>query len=108
MIASGPHVLRGLEWYRGHLIDYSLGNFVNYEDFSASGTLALSAILHVTLSSTGSFVAGRFTSLILRPTGQAFVDPNNAAAAFVNQLSKQDFGANAATIGANGIIAPVG
>jgi len=53
-------------------------------------------------------VAGRFTSLILRPTGQAFVDPNNAAAAFVNQLSKQDFGANAATIGANGIIAPVG
>jgi len=42
VIASGPHVLRGLEWYRGHLIDYSLGNFVNYEDFSASGTLALS------------------------------------------------------------------
>ena len=28
VVGSGPHVLRGMEWYRGRLIAYSLGNFV--------------------------------------------------------------------------------
>jgi poly-gamma-glutamate capsule biosynthesis protein CapA/YwtB (metallophosphatase superfamily) len=28
-----PHVLQGLEWYKGRLIDYSLGNFVFDQDF---------------------------------------------------------------------------
>jgi poly-gamma-glutamate capsule biosynthesis protein CapA/YwtB (metallophosphatase superfamily) len=28
-----PHVLQGLEWYKGHLIAYSLGNFVFDQDF---------------------------------------------------------------------------
>jgi poly-gamma-glutamate capsule biosynthesis protein CapA/YwtB (metallophosphatase superfamily) len=27
VLASGPHVLRGLQYYRGHLIAYSLGDF---------------------------------------------------------------------------------
>ncbi len=26
VFASGPHTLRGMEWYHGHLIAYSLGN----------------------------------------------------------------------------------
>ncbi len=108
VIASGPHVLRGMEWYRGHLIDYSLGDFANYDNFYAAGDLALSAILHVTLSSGGSFVSGRFTSVRLTPGGQPFVDATNAAAIFVNQLSKADFGASAALIEGNGTIAGSG
>ena len=106
VIASGPHVLRGMQFYRGHLIAYSLGDFDNYYDFSSSGTLALSAILHVTLTSAGKYVTGRFTSLILNSAGQATVDPRRASASFVNQLSRQDFGATAALISANGTIAP--
>ena len=104
MIASGPHVLRGLEWYRGHLIDYSLGDFVNYYDFATVGDLSLSAILHVTLGADGTFRSGRFTSLVLQPTGEASLDPTRAAQSFVNQLSRQDFGASAALIGPNGQI----
>lgn len=106
VIASGPHVLRGMEWYRGHLIAYSLGDFANYEDFSSAGTLALSGILHVTLTAAGRFVGGRFTSLVLAPDGHASVDPHGAAAAFVNQLSREDFGASAALVRADGSIAP--
>ncbi len=106
VIASGPHVLRGMEWYRGHLIAYSLGDFANYEDFSAAATLDLSGILHVTLSAGGRFLAGRFTSLLLAPDGHASVDPHGAAAAFVNQLSREDFGPAAALIRADGSIAP--
>jgi len=107
VIASGPHVLRGLQWYRGHLIDYSLGDFVNYYDFATVGDLSLSAILHVTLGTDGTFRSGRFTSLILQPSGSASVDPGQAAAAFVNRLSREDFGPSAALIGASGeIVAP--
>jgi hypothetical protein len=105
VIASGPHVLRGMQWYHGHLIDYSLGDFTNYEDFSASGDLALSGILRVTLSASGSVVAGHFTSILLQPNGQAFVDPSGSAASFVNQLSKDDFGSEGASIEGNGNIA---
>lgn len=33
VICHHPHVLQGLEWYRGKLIAYSLGNFVFDQDF---------------------------------------------------------------------------
>jgi poly-gamma-glutamate capsule biosynthesis protein CapA/YwtB (metallophosphatase superfamily) len=106
VIASGPHVLRGIEFYHGHLIDYSLGDFVNFNDFAASGDLTLSAILHVTLSAKGAFLSGTFTSVKLTESGQGFVDPTHAAATFVNQLSREDFGSNAVVIDRNGTLAP--
>ena len=40
VIGSGPHVLRGMEWYRGHLIAYSLGNFAGYKVFALGGPLS--------------------------------------------------------------------
>jgi hypothetical protein len=40
----------------------------------------------------------------LTSAGQPFVDPTDASAVFVNQLSKEDFGADAAIIAANGSI----
>src|SRR5262249_20852591 len=36
VFASGPHVLRGMEWYHKHLIAYSLGNL------AGNGTLSVS------------------------------------------------------------------
>ncbi len=108
VIASGPHVLRGMEWFKGHLIDYSLGDFANYYDFSAAGVLDLSAILHVTLDANGGFVSGTFTSVRLSTSGQPSVDPTNASSTFVNELSRADFGANAALIGAGGAILRAG
>ena len=59
VIASGPHVLRGLQFYRGHLIAYSLGNFAGYSNFSVHGTMTMSAILRVTLTSSGRFQRAR-------------------------------------------------
>ena len=107
VIASGPHVLRGLQWYRGHLIDYSLGDFVNYYDFATVGPLKYSAVLRVTLSANGTFVAGRFTSFVLTSAGLPQFDPTGAAATFVNQLSASDFGSSAAVIAPSGAISPV-
>ena len=102
VIASGPHVLRGMQEYNGHLIDYSLGNFAGYQNFATGGDLGLSGILTVTLDSNGALSSGRFTSLILSSLGAPAVDTTNAAAQFVNQLSSADFGSTAVTIGPMG------
>ena len=59
VIASGPHVVRGMQFYRGRLIAYSLGNFAGYNNFGTDGDLDLSVILHVTLSSAGRFERAR-------------------------------------------------
>lgn len=36
VICHHPHVLQGLEWYKGHLIAYSMGNLVFDQDFLAT------------------------------------------------------------------------
>ena len=102
VIASGPHVLRGMQIYRHHLIAYSLGNFASYYNFATSGDLDMSVILHVTLSATGAFEYARIYPVQL--TGQGQPVPGGGAISFVSQLSAQDFGASAARILPSGVI----
>src|SRR4051812_42010605 len=45
VLASGPHVLRGMEFYRHRLIAYSLGNFAAWHNFGTDGIVGLSGIL---------------------------------------------------------------
>jgi len=107
VIGSGPHVLRGMQWYNGHLIAYSLGNFIGYNSLSVSGPMGLSGILHVTLDSDGQFVDGRLTPIILKAPGLPTIDPQGRSITMINQLSQTDFGSSAAvTISADGQIAP--
>ena len=47
VVSHHPHVLQGVEWYRGHLIAYSLGNLVFDQDFLATFP---SAILRVVVA----------------------------------------------------------
>jgi hypothetical protein len=102
VIASGPHVVRGLQFYKGHLIAYSLGNFAGYGNFSVHGTMTMSAILKVKLSSSGRFEQGRLYSLALSTQGRPAL--GGAAATFMAQLSAADFGHTAARIGTSGVI----
>ncbi len=102
VIASGPHVLRGIQFYRHHLIAYSLANFASYDNFATGGDLDMSVILHVTLSATGVFEHARIYPIQF--TGQGQPVPGGGAIAFVSQLSAQDFGASAASILPSGVI----
>ena len=104
VIASGPHVLRGMEFYHRRLIAYSLGNFAGYHNFSDGGDLSLSAILRVTLAKDGSFGGGRLVSLRLSPEGRPGPDPSHAALELVASLSRADFGRRAARFWPSGII----
>jgi hypothetical protein len=90
VLGSGPHVVRGIERYRGRLIAYSLGNFVGYHTLADGGVLSESGILRVTLDTAGRVLAGRWFSIVLAG-GLPRPDPSNAAARLVATLSREDF-----------------
>src|SRR5580700_3333937 len=96
VIASGPHVLRGMQFYKGHLIAYSLGNFAGFHDFATSGDLDTSVILHVTLSSTGRFESARVYPIRFTGTGRPV--PGGGGIAFTARLGTEDFGSSAARL----------
>ena len=102
VIASGPHALRGMQLYKGHLIAYSLGNFAGYGNFATSGDLDESVILHVTLSATGRFEGARIYPVRFTAAGRPV--PGGGGIAFTARLGSQDFGSSAARILASGVI----
>jgi hypothetical protein len=104
VVGSGPHVLRGVEVYHGHLIAYSLGNFAGFRNFGMGGNLSLSGILHVVLRPDGGWSSARLIPVALRGVGLPALDPSDASVHLVAQLSREDFGANAAHFSPDGVI----
>lgn len=92
VVGHGPHVLRGMEFYRGTLIAYSLGNFATYKGFNLTGPNGLTTVLQVELGPDGGFIKGRAVPLVQIPRVGPRPDPAGQAAALINQLSAQDFG----------------
>jgi poly-gamma-glutamate capsule biosynthesis protein CapA/YwtB (metallophosphatase superfamily) len=104
VVGSGPHVLRGMEWYRGRLIAYSLGNFVGYQTLNTSGVTGVSGILHVTLRRDGSLKAGQLDAVTIAGTGMPRPDPAGTAQGLVRRLSREDFGRRAMRVSATGTL----
>jgi poly-gamma-glutamate capsule biosynthesis protein CapA/YwtB (metallophosphatase superfamily) len=104
ILGSGPHVLRGMEIYRGRLIAYSLGNFSGFHNFETSGVLGTSAVLHVTLDPDGAFRSGRIASVRLVEAGQPVIDPSGEGARLIAGLSREDLGKAAVRVGGKGRI----
>jgi len=96
VMGSGPHVLRGFQWYKGHLIAYSLGNFCGFNTLGLDEYTSVSGMLHVTLNAAGQFVKGSVTPLVLVSPGIPQVDPNRTAISYINTLSRDDFAGNGA------------
>ncbi|HEY3727894.1 MAG TPA: CapA family protein [Solirubrobacteraceae bacterium] len=90
VLGSGPHVVRGVQRYRGHLIAYSLGNFVGYHTLGGGGVLSESGILRVKLDPRGRLLAARWISIRL-VDGLPRPDDSDAAARLVGRLSAEDF-----------------
>ncbi|MCY7303393.1 MAG: CapA family protein [Thermoleophilia bacterium] len=102
VIGHGPHVLRGMEWYKGRLIAYSLGNFAGYNVFALGGPLSLSGILRVTLRGDGGFDSGTLVPTRLVGAGVPALDPAESAHGIVRTLSREDFGGRGVMVSANG------
>ena len=106
VVGSGPHVLRGMEWYRGRLIAYSLGNFLGNGTLALSGPDGVSTVLRVTLRRNGSWAGGSVVPVRLVSPGVPAPDPLGAALDEVRSLSKQDFGRNAVRVTRSGTLQP--
>ncbi len=104
VVGHGPHVLRGMEWYKRRLIAYSLGNFAGYKVFSLGGALSTSAILRVTLRGDGTFETGRLVPTRLVGSGLPALDPAETAHGMVRSLSRADFGRGAVKISSDGVL----
>lgn len=107
VIGHGPHVLRGLEVYRGRLIAYSLGNFCTYGGFNLSGPLGRAVILKAELDpQSGAFVAGRLVATRQEGRGIARLDPEKTGVREVRELSFADFPYSHPEIGEDGSMRP--
>jgi poly-gamma-glutamate capsule biosynthesis protein CapA/YwtB (metallophosphatase superfamily) len=107
VFGHGPHIMRGMEFYHGRLIAYSLGNFCGYGVLNSSGYLGVGGVLRVTLHHDGTWAGGTLVATQMVRGGMVDLDPNKRALGFVGGLSTSDFGAAAARIStADGSISP--
>jgi hypothetical protein len=106
VVGSGPHVIRGVEWYRGRLIAYSLGNLAGWRTFGLGGALSDSAVLTVKVRGDGAVVGGHWTPLLLREPGRPVLDAGGTSLRLVNKLSREDFGKAGARFDAAGDLVP--
>lgn len=106
VLGHGPHVLRGMEIYKGRLIAYSLGNFATYGWFRLENELSVTMVLEIELSPDGKFAGGKIHSVRQQGRGVPVPDPTGAALAKVKMLSNADFPATAPKFEDDGSILP--
>jgi hypothetical protein len=104
VVGHGPHVLRGMEFYRGHLIAYSLGNFLTYRGFNLAGPLGITGVLQLEFTGERTLRTARLIPMVQVPQRGPAPDPEGAAVQLVRRLSAEDFGATAAVITGSGEI----
>jgi hypothetical protein len=98
VIGHGPHVLRGMEVYRGRLIAYSLGNFLTYRGFNLAGPLGITGVLQLEFGGNRTLRRARLVPMKQIPRVGVVPDPDRAAIELVRRLSIEDFGPTAAMI----------
>ncbi len=106
VVGSGPHVVRGMEVYRGRLIAYSLGNFATYGSFNLSGPNGLSLVLEARLGPDGAFLGGRVHPVRQEKPGGPHLDPRGQVIPLLRSLSEADFGQSAVEVEADGTLRP--
>ena len=102
VVGHGPHVLRGIEFYQGRPIAYSMGNFVTWHGFNVTGVNALTGVLQLELNGDGSFAHGRFVPLKQVKFVGAVPDRTRAALVQVRRLTQLDFPHTGAVFAADG------
>jgi hypothetical protein len=106
VVGHGPHVLRGIEFYAGRPIAYSMGNFVTWHGFNMTGVNGLTGVLQLELNDDGTFAHGRFVPLKQVKWVGVVPDRTRAALAQVRRLTRLDFPATGAIFSADGHFTP--
>jgi poly-gamma-glutamate capsule biosynthesis protein CapA/YwtB (metallophosphatase superfamily) len=107
VVGHGPHVLRAMEFYKGRLIAYSLGNFAGGEGtLSNSGRLGWGGVLKVSLTADGSWAGGQFISTYMNGAGKPTMDSGQRGLGLLKELAKSDFQSTGARFDGSGKISP--
>jgi hypothetical protein len=106
VIGHGPHVLRGIEFYKNRLIAYSLGNFLTYRGFNLQGPLSVTGVLQLEFVAGRELRRARFVPMVQIPQRGPEPDAERAALKLIRRLSQEDFGSTAAIITSSGEILP--
>ena len=91
VFGHGPHVVRGAELYKDHIIFYSLGNFCTPYRMGIAGLTGQAPVAVVELDKEGKFKGGKIHSFIQQRGLGPRKDSSNAAARQIKMLSFQDF-----------------
>lgn len=102
VFGSGPHVVRGVERYRGSFIVYSSGNFAGWRNFALGGLSSQSGVVRVTLDHRGRSLAGAWDGVIIDAPGIPRPDRSGRVVRRVAALSRHDFGARGARFSRDG------
>jgi poly-gamma-glutamate capsule biosynthesis protein CapA/YwtB (metallophosphatase superfamily) len=106
VLGHGPHVMRGMELYKDHLIVYSMGNFCTYGWFTLAAETALSEIVEIKIGADGKFISGKIHGAHQEGRGGPILDNTGESIRVVRSLSLADFGSSAPKISDEGIITP--
>ncbi len=106
VFGHGPHVVRGMEIYKGRLIAYSLGNFATYGGFNLTGMSGLALILEAHLAADGTFLGGKAHAVKQPAPGGPKLDAEREVLPLLRDLSVADFADTAVRIGADGTLLP--
>jgi hypothetical protein len=104
VVGHGPHVFRGIEYYCGKPVIYSLGNFVNYRGFNLEGPLGVTGVLQLEFAPDRRLRRARLVPMTQHPGHGPAPDPARSALGEVRRLSAEDFGPAAARISDDGEI----
>ncbi len=106
VLGHGPHVVRGLEFYKDKLVVYSMGNFATYGSFNLRGPQGLGMVVDVELDGRGHFQAGRLLATRQEGRGIPQPDPSNEVVGLVRQLTGEDFPDTGALVAEDGTLTP--
>jgi hypothetical protein len=106
VVGHGPHVLRGIEYYAGRPIAYSLGNFLTYRGFNLRGPLGMTGVLRLEAGPDGRWNRVRFTPMSQVPGRGPRPDATGEVLALLRSLSEADFPETAARVAEDGEIRP--
>ena len=106
VVGHGPHVVRPMELYKGHLIAYSLGNFATYEGISIDGPRGFAPLLVATIDAGGQLIGGRIHSALQQRPGGLVWDPEQNAFTMLRGLTEETFGSSMFRFGADGSFEP--
>ncbi|HEX6615062.1 MAG TPA: CapA family protein [Gemmatimonadales bacterium] len=106
VVGHGPHVLRGIEFYRGKPVAYSLGNFLTYRGFNLDGRRGLTGVLQLEFAPDRRLRRARLVPMVQHPGAGPVPDSTAAALDEVRTLSADDFGSAGARVAHDGELTP--